>query len=160
MRLRCRRALASLGLVLFAAPLAFAAETTRSEYVAAVEPICKTNRQASDRYLTGVRNLIKQNKLAQAPQRFSKAAAALEKARKQLALVPQPAADSSRLTKWLAGIKAEVGLMRTIAAKFKQGDKAKATSLVVRLTHDANTTNNLVIAFQFDYCKIDPSKYT
>jgi hypothetical protein len=149
-----------LGLLLFAAPFAFAAETTRSEYVAAVEPICKTNKHASDKYLKGVRNLVKQDKLDQASQRFSKAAAALEKARKQLALVPQPPADAAKLAKWLAGIKSEVGLMRTIAAKLKQGNKAKATSLVVRLTHDANATNNLVIVFQFNYCMIDPSKYT
>jgi hypothetical protein len=76
-----------------------------------------------------VRNLVKQDKLDPSQ-------------RKQLALVPQPASDAPKLTKWLAGIKAEVGQMRTIAAKLKQGNKSKASSLVVRLTHDANTTNN------------------
>jgi hypothetical protein len=152
--------LAALALAALLAHPALAAEQTRETYVAAVEPICQKNKQESDRYLKGVKNLVKQDKLDLASQRFSKAAAALERAQKQLAGVPQPPADAAKLTKWLAGVKAEVSLMRTIARKLEQGNKGKASSLAVKLTHEANTTNNLVIAFQFTYCRIDPSKYT
>lgn len=137
-----------------------AAETSRDQYKAEVEPICKTNKQASDRYLKGVTALVKADKLDQAGANFSKAAAALEKAQKQLAAVPQPAADAARLGKWLRGIGDEVALMKTIARKLKAGDKGKASALAVKLQHNATTTNNLVIAFQFDYCRIDPSHYT
>jgi hypothetical protein len=136
------------------------AETTRDEYKAQVEPICKTNQDASNRILTGVKQLVKKNKLAQAGQAFAKAAMALEKAQKQLAAVEQPAADSAKLTKWLSEIKSEVSLMRTISTKFKAGNKSKATSLTVKLQNNANKANNLVIVFQFKYCKIDPSKYS
>jgi hypothetical protein len=139
---------------------ALAAEQTRESYLAAVEPICKTNKAASDRYLRGVRGLVKDDKLKKAGENFSKAAAALEKAQKQLAAVEQPPADSAKLTKWLQGIEAEVALMRTIAAKLKAGKSGPASSLSVRLTHDATTTNNQVIVFQFNYCRIDPSRYT
>jgi hypothetical protein len=133
---------------------------TRETYVASVEPICKANKSASDKYLTGVRMLVNQGKLKQASDRFTKAAAALEKAQRQLAAVPQPPADSAKLGRWLFGIKGEVSLMRRIAAKLRQGDRGKASSLVVKLTHDANTANSQVIAFEFDYCRIDPSRYT
>lgn len=150
----------SLLLLALFASFAPAAEQTRESYVASVEPICKTNKETSDRTLSGVKQLVKADKLKQAGERFAKAAAALEKAEHQLAAVPQPPADAAKLAKWLAGIKAEAALMRSIAAKFKQGDKARASSLVVKLTHNATTTNNLVIAFQFHYCKIDPSNYT
>jgi hypothetical protein len=136
------------------------AETNREEYKAQVEPICKTNQDASNRILTGVKQMVKTNKLAQAGQAFAKAAMALEKAQKQLAAVEQPAADSAKLTKWLSEIKSEVSLMRTISKKFKAGDKSKATSLTVKLQNNANKANNLVIVFQFKYCKIDPSKYS
>lgn len=135
-------------------------EVTRESYVASVEPICKTNKQASDRYLTGVRKLVKDDKLKKAAENFTKAAAALEKAQKQLSLVPQPTADEAKLVKWLAGIKGEVSLMRRIAAKLRAGNAGKASSLSVKLTHDATTTNNQVIVFQFNYCKIDPAQYT
>jgi hypothetical protein len=148
--------LAALPIVAHAAE----SEVTRESYVASVEPICKANKSSSDRLLKPVKSLVKSDELKQASQRFTKAAAALERAQTQLAAVPQPPADAAKLTKWLAGIRAEARLMRTIAAKLKQANKARASSLVVKLTHDANTTNNLVIVFQFDYCKIDPGKYT
>jgi hypothetical protein len=137
-----------------------AAETSRTEYKEQVEPICQTNQAESNRILTGVKQLVKKNKLKQAGVRFAKAAAALERAEKQLAAIPQPAADSAKLTKWLSDIKGEVSLMKTIAAKFKAGNKSKGSSLVVKLTHNANVANTLVISFQFRYCKIDPSQYT
>lgn len=149
----------TLAAILLAAP-ALATETTREEYKASVEPICKANKQSSDRLLKPVKALVKADKLEQASQRFAKAATALDKTEKQLAGVPQPSADEAKLGKWLSGIEGEVSLMRTIAAKLEQGNKGKASSLAVKLTHDANTTNNLVIGFQFSYCRIDPTQYT
>jgi hypothetical protein len=149
----------------FAILLAFAgiasgdASESRTAYKEAVEPICKTNKEASKRILTGVEKMVKDDKLAQAGQRFSRAAKALETAQKELAAVPQPPEDAAKLGKWLSGIKGEVSLMKTIAAKFKAGNKSKGSSLVVKLKNNANKTNNLVLAFQFNYCKIDPSKF-
>ncbi len=148
----------------FAAFLVFAAvaaaETTKTEYKELVEPICKTNSEASDKYLKGVKNLVKNDKLKQASESFTKAANALEKAQKQLAAVEQPPADSAKLNKWLSGIKGEISLMREIATAFKSGNKGKGSSLAVKLQHNATTTNNQVISYAFKYCKIDPSKYT
>lgn len=160
-----RRSLGILSLfaalaILLTASFAFAEEVTRDSYREAVEPICKTNKQASDRILSGVKDMVKKDKLAQASQAFAKAATALEKAQKQLAAVAQPPADAAKLTKWISEIKGEVALMKTISTKFKQGNKSKATSLAVKLQNNANKANNLVIAFQFNYCKIDPSKYS
>lgn len=153
-----RTAIAAL--VLFALlPLAVAPADSaeRTTYKAAVEPICKANKEASQRILTGVEKMVRHDQLKQAGRRFTRAAAALEKAEKQLAAVPRPPEDTAKLGKWLAGITSEVSLMRRIAAKFKAGDKSKGSSLVVKLKNNANKTNNLVIVFQFDYCRIDPS---
>lgn len=152
-------------LATFALMLAFAAvasgdpSESRDAYKEAVEPICKTNKEASKRILTGVEKMVKEDKLKPAGSKFSRAAAALEKAQKELAAVPQPPEDAAKLGKWLTGIKGEVSLMKTIAAKFKAGNKSKGSSLVVKLKNNANKTNNLVLAFQFNYCKIDPSKF-
>jgi hypothetical protein len=130
---------------------------TRDGYVESVEPICKTNKESSDRYLKGVRSLVKNDRLKQAAERFTKAASALQLAQGQLAAVPQPAADTPKLTRWLAGIKVESTLMKTIASKLKSGNKGRASSLVVKLTREATSTNNLVVVFQFNDCKIDPA---
>ena len=152
-----RTILASFAIVLAFAGMAVA--STRDEYKAEVEPICKKNQEASKTILTGVKQLVKSDKLKQAGQRFTKAAAALETAQKQLAAVPQPEADAAKLTKWLSSIKGEVSLMKRIGTKFKQGDKKKGSSLVVTLERNAEDANNLVFAFQFKECKINPSKY-
>jgi hypothetical protein len=152
--------LAALTALMLLAVPAFAAETTRDEYKAQVEPICKTNKEQSEKFLKGVKTLVRKDKLKQAGAAFSKAAKALERAEKQLALVPQPAADSAKLGKWLSDIKGEAALMKRIAAKFKAGNKSKGSSLSVKLTHNATVANNLVIAFQFHFCKIDPSKFS
>jgi selenocysteine-specific translation elongation factor len=154
-----RAALATCVFVLAFAGIAVA-ETTRDEYKAQVEPICRTNKQESERFLKGVKTMVRKDKLKQAGAAFLKAAKALERAEKQLALVPQPAADSAKLGKWLSDIKGEAALMKRIAAKFKAGNKSKGSSLSVKLTHNATVANNLVIAFQFHFCKIDPSKFS
>lgn len=146
-------------LALLAGP-ATAAEQTREGYVAAVEPICKRNKAAADRLLGPVKGLVKQDKLKQAGTAFSKAATELEKTQKKLAAVPQPPSDAAKLSKWLSEIRSEVALMRTIATKFRQGKKGPASSLAVKLQQNATKAYNMVIAFQFDYCRIDPSRYS
>ncbi len=158
-----RKSLLRAAAVGIAALLVFAAVAVamdRSEYKAAVEPICKTNRKASDRILKPVKKLVKKDKLKQASVAFAKAAKALQNAQLKLAAVEQPPADSAKLSKWLKEIKGEVALMKTISRKFKQGNKSKATSLAVKLQNNATRANNNVIVFGFNYCKIDPSKYT
>jgi molybdenum-dependent DNA-binding transcriptional regulator ModE len=87
--------------------LATAAEQTRESYVAAVEPISKTNTQANEKILKGVRQEVKAGKLAPAGAAFLKAAKALKQTYAPLAAVPQPAADAAKLTKWLSYVKAE-----------------------------------------------------
>jgi hypothetical protein len=141
------------------AGLALAAETTRVEFVAAVEPICKANTKANERILTGVQKEVKEGKLATAAARFAKAMSALKKTRAELAVVPQPPADKARLTKWLGYIKVEVALFEATAKKLKAGDKAGAEHMSVRLTREASLANNEVLPFEFRYCRAEPSRF-
>jgi hypothetical protein len=139
--------------------LALAADTTRTEYVAAVEPICKTNTQANERILAGVRNEVRADKLRPAAGKFAKAAAALKQTLVELRAVPQPKADKPRLTKWLGYVKGEVGLFEATSRKLKAGDKAGAERMSVKLTHEANLANDQVLAFEFSYCRAEPSRF-
>jgi hypothetical protein len=52
-----------------------------------------------------------------------------------------------------------VGLLRDIGKALKNGDKIKAQTLSVRLTHNSNQANNAVLGMGFDYCLIDSSKF-
>jgi hypothetical protein len=149
-----------LAFALLAAPFAQAVEVTRESYKEAVEPICKTNVQANERILKGVRGNVKAGKFKLAASQFTKAAGALHKAIGKLKAVPQPTADQAKLAKWLKYIEEEEGFFLQIAKKLKAGDKNGATAMQIRLSHTANQANNQVLAFEFKYCRVEPSKFS
>jgi hypothetical protein len=151
-------AMSALVLILSAlvAPVA-QAEVTRESYKEAVEPICKSNTEANERILKGVRGKVKAGKLKAAATQFSRASTALNKAQGELKAVPQPPADQAKLTKWLGDVKTEATLFQKTATKLRAGDKNGAQSVVIKL---ANQANNLVLGFEFHYCRFEPSKFT
>jgi hypothetical protein len=149
-----------LALAMLAAPFAEGAEVTRESYKEEVEPICKTNTEANEKILKGVRGKVKAGKLKAAATQFSKAGNALHKAIVQLKAVPQPTADEAKLAKWMKYVEEEEKLFFQTAKKLKEGNKAGAQQMVIRLTHNANQANNQVLAFEFHYCRFEPSKFT
>jgi hypothetical protein len=162
-----RMTIKSLGLggltvlaLLLVASLALGAEPTRESYAAQVEPICKKNAEANERILKDVQSEVKAGKLKVAAGQFANAAKALKTALTQLKAVPQPSADKAKLTKWLSYVKSEVELFESTAAKLNAGDKAGAEHLSVRLTHTVNLANSQVLAFEFNYCHVNPSQFT
>jgi hypothetical protein len=125
-----------------------------------VEPICKANTQANQQILKGVRQKVKAGKLDAAARQFRGAARALRKTVGQLKGVAQPPADRERLAKWIGLIETEADLFDRTAAKLAADDKIGAQRMVIRLTHNANVANNQVLVFEFNYCRLDPSKFT
>jgi hypothetical protein len=137
-----------------------AAEVSRDSYREAAEPICQVDTQANERILAGVKDEVRGGKLKAAAAQFTKAAAALKSAVAELRVVPPPPADTARLQKWLGKVSVEAGLFERVARKLAAGDKAGAQKLVVKLTTEANAANNVVIPFQFRYCRLEPSRFT
>lgn len=147
-------------LAMVAAPFAEAAEVTRESYKEAVEPICKTNTEANEKILKGVRQKVKAGQLKAAGTQFEKAGKALHKAILQLKAIPQPTADEAKLAKWLKYVGEEEKLFLKGAKQLKEGNKSGAQATVIRLNHNANQANNQVLAFEFKYCRFEPSKFT
>jgi len=150
----------TIALLTLGVSLAYAEEVTRESYTAAVEPICKANTETNERVLKGVRDKVKQGKLAAAGTQFAQAATALKQAYAELKAVPQPTADAAKLAKWLAYVKTEADLFKAAADQLKAGDKTKAQASVLKLTHNANLANLQVLAFDFTYCELDPGKFS
>ena len=136
------------------------AEATRESYKEAVEPICKTNTEANERILKGVRGKFKAGKLKAAATQFEKAGKALTKTVKQLKAIEQPTADKAKLAKWSGYVEEEASLFQKTAKELRAGDKVGAQQMVIRLTRNANLANNQVLAFEFRYCRFEPSKFT
>jgi hypothetical protein len=147
-------------LALSAAPLVGAAEISREEYVQRVEPICKHNTEANTRIFKGAKEEVKAGELKKGSTHFFRAATALQKTIKQLHAVPQPAADEAKLAKWLGYLGTEAQYFTRIGKALGAGEKAKAQNLSVRLNRNSNLANNTVLAFGFDYCRIDPTRFS
>ena len=150
----------AITLLLLVAAAADAAEVSRFEYREAAEPICKVNTKANERILAGVKSEVRQGKLKSSAVKFAKAAAALKATQGQLEALPEPSADQARLRKWFGYVKSEVSYFEAIATKLKAGQKASAEQFVTRLTTTANQANNAVLPFEFDYCRLEPSRFT
>jgi len=150
----------ALAALLLSAPLALATETTRDEYTARVEPICKTNTEANQRIFKGARAEVKAGELKKAAAHFTRATTAFAKAIKQLGAVTPPAEDEAKIDKWLSYLKEEKELLAKIGAALKAEQKMKAQTYLVKLTTSSNLANNTVLAFGFDYCRIEPSRFS
>lgn len=136
-----------------------AAEATPESFKDEAEPICKVNTEANEKILKGVRQNVKNGKLKKASQQLFAAAKALKRARQQLLAVPKPTEDATRLTKWLTGFKTEADMLEAAARKLAAGEKNAALKMVIRLESNARKTNNLVLDYEFRYCKYQPGKF-
>jgi len=154
-------ALALAVALLASLPVALAAEgeLTRAEYVERVEPICKANSDANSRILKGVKDQVKADQLAPAGKRFIRASSALGTAVGKIAAVPQPSADTAKLTKWIGYLKDEKTFLQKIGQALKAKDKFHAQKLAVELNKNNNNANNTVISFGFEECRIDSSRF-
>ncbi len=139
--------------------LATGANPTRDEYAAAVDPICRRNSEANSRILKGVKGQVKGGQLVPAGKRFVRAAAALGKAVRQIAAVPQPSADKAKLGKWIGYLKREQVYLQKIGRYLKAGKKGEAQHEAVQLNSNNSHANNTVVGFGFRDCRIESSRF-
>lgn len=152
--------LGAVAAMLLAAFPAAGAEVTRDSYREAAEPICKANTEANERILSGVRGLVQQGELKPASVRFAKAAKALRGTIVELKAVPRPPADRARLSKWLGFVTSQASYLERAARQLKAGNKAGTQRTVLLLTNNASRANNVVVPFEFRYCRFEPSRFT
>lgn len=139
--------------------LAIANPPTEPEYVSAVEPICKSNAEANSRILTGVKQQVQKGQLAPAGRRFVRASSALGKTVAQIAQVPKPTEDATKLTKWIGYLQKEKTYLQQIGGALKSEDKYHAQKLAVQLNRNNNKANNTVISIPFKECRIESSRF-
>lgn len=140
-------------LALVAVPLARGEEQTRDTYRAQVEPICKANREANERIMSGARKRVNRNELAPAGRQFIRLSTSLGGLIGRLAKVPPPTTDVHRIERWIEIVKLLKTRVRKVGEYFIEGEKIKANHEAVWAERAGISANNTTIVLHFHYCR-------
>jgi hypothetical protein len=124
-----------------------------------VEPICEQATEANQGILRGVEQMVRNGKPEQAAGRFLRAADALESVIGRLAVVPRPAADKERLSRWLGHARRGAALLRRIGGLLRDDRRPQAERLATRLLSEAKRANAEVVGFNFNFCRLNPARF-
>lgn len=145
--------------VLAGSALAQADEQTREGYVAAVEPICKRDREAGERLLGDTKENIREGRLRLAGHKLIRASERFGKTIVQLVEVPRPPADEAKLQKWFRFLRIVKERIRKTGVYYRRGNRLKATHESIRAEKSGNAANNVSFAFDFRYCRLGRSRF-
>jgi hypothetical protein len=140
-------------LALAAAPLARGEEQTRESYKAQVEPICKANREANERIMSGARQRVNRNELKPAGRQFFHLSRSFGGLLRRLAAAPPPEADGRRIEHWLHSIKLLKSRIRLIGKYYLEGLKIKGNHEAILAQRAGISANNTTVPLHFHYCR-------
>jgi hypothetical protein len=150
----------AFAILLAAVTGAMAAEgPSRTEYVAQLESICKPRAEATQVAMQGAKADLKAERLAVAAGKFAKASKIFGGTVQKIAAVPRPPADAAKLATWFTYLNNQESYLQQITAQLKAGRAIPAQRLTARFIHNGNLANNVVIAFDFNYCSFKFSRY-
>jgi hypothetical protein len=149
----------TVALLLAAASAPAAEAPTREEYVTGLEKICKPDAEATQRAMKGARADIRAERFDVAAKKFAKATAIFGANVKEIAAQSRPSADAERLRKWFTYLKRQEAYLGQITAQLRQDHPTKALRLIQRFIITGNQANNVVLAFGFQWCSFEFSRY-
>jgi hypothetical protein len=135
------------------APLVHGEEQTRDSYKAQVEPLCQANRGANEKIMAGAKERVNKGKLELAGKQFIQVSGSVGGLVKQLATVPAPSADATRVEHWLGSIRLLRQRLREVGKYYKAGERIKAAHTSILAERAGLSANNTSIVFHFHYCR-------
>jgi hypothetical protein len=133
---------------------------TRGSYVEKVESICKAVTLANRSIFRGVEEMIRNGRLRKVAPRFPRAASAVDRAIRQVETVPQPPRDRQRLARWLRQGRGGSALLRKVGMTLKKNRRGPLQDMAEELLLRTKRANATVVGFDFDYCRLNPSRFT
>jgi len=140
-------------LALAAAPLAHGDEQTRESYKAQAEPLCKANREANERIMSGVRRRLGKNKLKPAGKQFVRLSRSFARLIARLAKLRPPSTDTHRIERWLEIMKLLKARLRLIGKYYLEGLKIKGNHEGILAERAGISANNTTIVLHFRECR-------
>jgi hypothetical protein len=145
-------------LVVTAPAFGIAEPPTEDEYVAAVDPICKKDREAGERILGGARDNIDKRRFRVAGSQLIRASKRFGTTIGQIVEVPRPTAQEEKLQKWFGFLRLVKTRMGKTGKLYKEGKELKATHESIKTERSGNAANNVSFSFGFRYCRLSRSR--
>jgi hypothetical protein len=133
---------------------------SEDEYVAAVEPICKRDREATEKILKGARDNINEGRLRLAGDQLIRASRSFAKTIGQLVGVPRPPAQEEKLQKWFGFLRIVKTRLAQTGKLYKEGRRLAATHETIRTERSGNAANNVSFSLGFRYCRMSRSRFS
>jgi hypothetical protein len=153
----------AIALVLVAALVAAtvavgAEEPTREAYVTTVEPICKRDREAAEKLLSGTKEAIRDDRLDAAGRQLIRASRRFGGTIAQLLAVPRPPADEAKLQKWFGFLRILRDRIRQTGVFYREGRELRATYESIAAERTGNAANNVSFSLGFRFCRLSRSR--
>lgn len=142
----------------FAGAALGAGEPTRESYIASVEPICKRDREASEKILAGTKEAIRDGRLRVAGRQLIRASQRFGETIGKLVAVPRPPEYEAKLQKWFEFLRILRDRIRQTGAYYREGEKLRATYESIAAERTGNAANNVSFSFKFRHCRLSRSR--
>jgi hypothetical protein len=136
-----------------------AAGSERGVYVDRLETICKPGVAATQRAVKGVRSDVQAERLAVAAAKLSRAARIFDGTVGKISAVPRPPPDARQLAKWFGYLRLQESYLARAASALRAEKIASYQHNSVRFVHNGNLANDVVIAYGFNYCRFNFSRF-
>lgn len=131
----------------------------RSEYVKALESICRPGVARTQRAVAGERADVEAERFDRAAAKLAHAARIFTATVARIEAVPRPPADAAQLAKWFAQLHRQESYLRKAAAALRRGWITSYQHNAVRFVHNGNLANDIVLVFGFNYCRFKFSRF-
>lgn len=132
---------------------AHGAEQTKETYKERIEPVCKANRIANERIMSGARQRIKRKMWVPAGRQFVRVSGSFGKLIKRLGPVPPPVGYERTVQRWVKFMRLIKLRLFKVGKLYKAGEDIKAAHMSILAERAGISANNISIVFKLRECR-------
>jgi len=145
---------AAIVATLAVAPLARGeGEQTQESYKERIEPICKGNRIANERIMSGARQRIKRKMWVPVGKQFIRVSGSFGRLIKRLGPVPPPVGYERTVQRWAKFMRLVKLRLFKVGKLYKAGEDIKAAHMSILAERAGISANNISIVFKVRECR-------
>ncbi|HEU4905439.1 MAG TPA: hypothetical protein VFT19_04900 [Solirubrobacterales bacterium] len=145
--------LAAIVATLAVALPAHGAEQTKETYKERIEPVCKANRIANERIMSGARQRIKRKMWVPVGRQFVRVSGSFGKLIKRLGPVPPPVGYERTVQRWVKFMRLVKLRLFKVGKLYKAGEDIKAAHMSILAERAGISANNISIVFRLRECR-------